>query len=128
MIDTVESAPELRLSPNRTMPRTVVYAALAFAQFHSTIAPVLSQTRSSALGPLLLFVAVWLWLDRDRRHFPEVAARYDGLALAVLWPVLMPLYHAETRGPKRTLARLGLGMGVVLLSTALAILVLALAR
>ena len=61
---------------------------------------------------LVMFLCVWAWLLNDGRRFKEVASTYGGLALYILWPLLLPFYLVQTRGWRRASAALVCGVAV----------------
>jgi hypothetical protein len=62
------------------------------------------------LTGLGLFLCVCMWLAGDRPAHRAIAEQYGGFGLFILWPLLLPIYYAQTRGWRRMTRVLVLGM------------------
>ena len=90
-----------------SLPKAVMVGAFVAWGLWSGLRAGVDEAPPDLANPFLaipMFFAVWTWLSRDRRRFPEAAGHYGGLALFMVWPLLLPFYALETRGWRRTMA------------------------
>lgn len=80
-----------------------------------------SAWAAGPIGGVLVVSYVFNWTYHDRFRFRDVAARYEGLALIVWWPILLPVYLVESRGWWRAFVGLGSILVLSLVATLLGV-------
>lgn len=102
-------------------PKALLFLALGLIFF--SVASGLGEWATGRLAALALYLFVWNWIANDRRLFPEAASQYQGLALVILWPLLLPVYLVQTRGWRRGLVGVGAAIATLTAATLLGLVI-----